>query len=60
MPGLGTLPMEWLDLPMLSAALRRRQRAGAQTGRARAQYGERLATCGLRRVLSQRLGDFGL
>ncbi len=59
MPGLGTLPMEWLDLPMLSSALRRVSGA-AQLGALSLQYGEPAGDLRLRRVLSSRLGDFGV
>ncbi|GAB4565924.1 MAG: PLP-dependent aminotransferase family protein [Rhizobacter sp.] len=59
MPGLGTLPMEWLDLPMLSTALRRVSGA-AQLGALSLQYGEPAGDLRLRRVLSTRLGDFGV
>lgn len=59
MPGLGTLPMEWLDLPMLSAALRRVS-GPAQLGALSLQYGEPAGDLRLRRVLSTRLGDFGV
>ncbi len=59
MPGLGTLPMEWLDLPMLSTALRRVSGA-AQLGALSLQYGEPAGDLRLRRVLSTRLADFGV
>jgi DNA-binding transcriptional MocR family regulator len=59
MPGLGTLPMEWLDLPMLSTALRRVSGA-TQLGALSLQYGEPAGDLRLRRVLSTRLGDFGV
>lgn len=59
MPGLGTLPMEWLDLPMLSTALRRVSGA-SQLGALSLQYGEPAGDLRLRRVLSTRLGDFGV
>jgi DNA-binding transcriptional MocR family regulator len=59
MPGLGTLPMEWLDLPMLSSALRRVS-GPAQLGALSLQYGEPAGDLRLRRVLSQRLGDLGV
>ncbi len=56
MPGLGTLPMEWLDLPMLATALRR-----ASTGNALAvQYGQPAGDPRLRRALSTRLADHGV
>jgi DNA-binding transcriptional MocR family regulator len=59
MPGLGTLPMEWLDLPMLSTALRRVS-GPAQLGALSLQYGEPAGDMRLRRALSLRLGDFGV
>jgi DNA-binding transcriptional MocR family regulator len=59
MPGLGTLPMEWLDLPMLSAAMRRVS-TPAQLGPLSLQYGEPAGDLRLRRALSLRLEDFGI
>jgi DNA-binding transcriptional MocR family regulator len=59
MPGLGTLPSEWLDLPMLSTALRRVS-SGALLGPLALQYGEPAGDLRLRRALSQRLVDFGV
>ena len=59
MPGLGTLPMDWLDLPMLSTALRRVSGA-SQLGALSLQYGEPAGDLRLRRVLSLRLGDLGV
>lgn len=59
MPGLGTLPMEWLDLPMLSTALRRVS-GPAQLGALSLQYGEPAGDLRLRRALSLRLGDVGV
>jgi len=59
MPGLGTLPMDWLDLPMLSTALRRVSGA-AQLGALSLQYGEPAGDMRLRRVLSLRLTDLGV
>ncbi|MBX3621528.1 MAG: PLP-dependent aminotransferase family protein [Rhizobacter sp.] len=59
MPGLGTLPMEWLDLPMLSTALRRVS-GPAQLGALSLQYGEPAGDLRLRRALSQRLQDVGV
>jgi DNA-binding transcriptional MocR family regulator len=59
MPGLGTLPKEWLDLPMLSSALRRVS-GTHQLGALSLQYGEPAGDQRLRRALSQRLGDFGV
>ena len=59
MPGLGTLPVEWLDLPMLSTALRRVS-SGAQLGLLSLQYGEPAGDPRLRRVLALRLTDHGI
>lgn len=59
MPGLGTLPMDWLDLPMLSTALRRVS-SGSQLAAMSLQYGEPAGDVRLRRVLSLRLGDLGV
>ncbi|WOB08075.1 PLP-dependent aminotransferase family protein [Piscinibacter gummiphilus] len=59
MPGLGTLPIEWLDLPMLSAALRRVS-GPAQLGPLSLQYGEPAGDLRLRRALSMRLEDFAV
>lgn len=56
MPGLGTLPIEWLDLPMLSTALRRVSGPG-QLGAVSLQYGEPAGDLRLRRALSLRLSD---
>jgi DNA-binding transcriptional MocR family regulator len=59
MPGLGTLPIEWLDLPMLSAALRR-VASGARLAPHALQYGQPAGDARLRRVLSTRLADHGV
>ncbi len=59
MPGSGTLPVDWLDLPMLSTALRRVS-AGALLGPLSLQYGEPAGDMRLRRALSVRLGDHGV
>jgi DNA-binding transcriptional MocR family regulator len=55
-PGMGTLPPEWLDLPLLRSALRR-----ATAGDASAvQYGEPAGDSGLREMLAARLADIGV
>jgi DNA-binding transcriptional MocR family regulator len=59
MPGLGTLPPEWLDLPLLSAALRKGSAAGAESG-VLLHYGEAAGESRLRQALARRLGDFGV
>lgn len=58
-PGLGTLPADWLDLPMLQSALRKvvSQSADALT----LQYGEPGGDVRLREVLAQRfVSDLGI
>jgi DNA-binding transcriptional MocR family regulator len=59
MPGLGSLPVDWLDLPLLSTALKR-VTAGAQLGALSLQYGEPAGDMRLRRALSAQLGDLGI
>jgi DNA-binding transcriptional MocR family regulator len=59
MPGLGSLPVDWLDLPLLSTALKR-VTAGAQLGALSLQYGEPTGDMRLRRALSVQLGDLGI
>ncbi|MDB5999138.1 MAG: GntR family transcriptional regulator [Rhizobacter sp.] len=59
MPGLGTLPIEWLDLPMLASALRRVTH-GALLGPLTLQYGEPAGDLRLRRALALRLADHGV
>lgn len=58
-PGLGTLPMEWLDLPILGTALRRAI-AGDRLGPLALRYGEPAGDLRLREALSQRLAEFGV
>ena len=59
MPALGTLPADWLDLPMLASALRK---AGSGAGLADAslRYGEPSGDSRLRQALARRLGDLGI
>jgi len=59
MPGLGTLPIEWLDLPMLSSALRRVS-SGSQLAPLSLQYGQPAGDPRLRRALATRLADHGV
>jgi len=59
MPGLGTLPADWLDLPLLAGALRK-VTVGAQLGAMSLRYGEPAGDGRLRRALSVKLGDFGV
>jgi DNA-binding transcriptional MocR family regulator len=59
MPGLGTLPADWLDLPMLASALRK-VTSGAQLAAMSLRYGEPAGELRLRQALSTRLADFGV
>ena len=59
MPGLGTLPVDWLDLPMLASALRK-VTSGAQLGAMSLHYGEPAGDLRLRRALATRLADHGV
>ncbi len=57
MPGLGTLPAEWLDQPLLASAMRK---VSAQLGRTALQYGEPAGEQRLRRALASRLIEHGI
>ncbi len=57
-PGLGTLPREWLDLPLLQSTLRRAM--SQDDGDLQLQYGEAGGDARLRTALSQRLSLFGV
>jgi DNA-binding transcriptional MocR family regulator len=59
MPGLGTLPAEWLDLPMLAGALRKAC-SGSALADASLRYGEPAGDARLRAALARRLADFGI
>jgi DNA-binding transcriptional MocR family regulator len=59
MPGLGTLPADWLDLPLLAAALRKATQ-GAQLGAVSLQYGDPAGEPRLRAALVAKLGEFGV
>jgi DNA-binding transcriptional MocR family regulator len=59
MPGLGSLPVDWLDLSLLSTALKR-VTAGALLGPLSLQYGEPTGEMRLRRALSVHLSDLGV
>ena len=59
MPGLGTLPVDWLDAGLLAAALRRVS-AAAQVGALALRYGEPAGDARLRRALALRLADLGI
>jgi len=56
MPGLGTLPAEWLDPAMLASALRR---VGGN-GEAFLRYGDPAGELRLRKVLAERLAEHGV
>jgi DNA-binding transcriptional MocR family regulator len=57
MPGLGTLPADWLDQGLLASALRK---VSTTLGRGALQYGEPAGEARLRRVLAARLADHGI
>lgn len=57
MPGLGTLPAEWLDPALLAAAMRK---VSTQLGRTALQYGEPAGEQRLRRALAARLAEHGI
>jgi DNA-binding transcriptional MocR family regulator len=59
MPGLGTLPADWLDLPLLAGALRK-VTTGAQLGPLSLHYGEPAGDTRLREALAIKLADFGV
>jgi DNA-binding transcriptional MocR family regulator len=59
MPGLGTLPAEWLDAPMLAAAMRRAT-ASARNSAAALHYGDPAGEPRLRDALATKLADFGI
>jgi DNA-binding transcriptional MocR family regulator len=61
-PGMGTLPEEWLDAPLLQRALRQvvgHGGRGSDTG-AWLRYGDPAGDPGLRAALSRRLADLGV
>ncbi len=57
MPGLGTLPVDWLDAGLIGSALRK---VSTAPGRAALQYGEPAGEARLRRALATRLADLGV
>ena len=57
-PGLGTLPLDWLDPALLSTALRRV--LGQNEGALALQYGQPAGDMRLRQALALRLGGLGL
>ena len=59
MPGLGTLPADWLDLPMLATALRTVTR-GSRLGAMSLQYGDPAGELRLREALAAKLADHGV
>ena len=59
-PGLGTLPGEWLDLPMLQSAMRRVVSQSEEPDQLALQYGEPGGDPRLRSALSRRLEDIGV
>jgi DNA-binding transcriptional MocR family regulator len=60
MPGLGTLPADWLDLPLLAGALRKVTSPNAALGAVSLRYGEPAGEPRLRQALSVKLLDFGV
>ena len=58
-PGLGTLPAEWLDAPMLAAAMRRAT-SSRQTETVALQYGDPAGELRLREALALKIADFGI
>ena len=59
MPGLGTLPADWLDLPLLAGALRKVS-SGDQLAAFTLRYGEPAGELRLRKALVTKLADFGV
>ena len=59
MPGLGTLPVDWLDAGLLATALRRVS-SGTQLAELSLRYGEPAGDMRLRRALATRLADHGV
>ncbi|MDC8784951.1 aminotransferase-like domain-containing protein [Roseateles koreensis] len=59
-PGLGTLPAEWLDLPMIHTAMRKVLSEGDASAQLALHYGEPAGDARLRVALAQRLSDIGL
>ncbi len=59
MPGLGTLPAEWLDASMLTAAMRRAT-SGRQAAAVALQYGDPAGEPRLREALAAKITDFGV
>ncbi len=58
-PGIGTLPPDWLDLPLLHSALRRATQDDARD-QASLRYGDPAGDTRLRSALTHRLADLGI
>ncbi len=58
-PGMGTLPSQWLDLPLLHTSLRRAMRDESK-GLASLRYGDPAGDDRLRQNVALRLGDLGV
>jgi DNA-binding transcriptional MocR family regulator len=58
-PGIGTLPPDWLDLPLLHSALRRAALDDARE-HASLRYGDPAGDARLRSALTHRLADLGI
>ncbi len=59
MPALGSLPADWLDLPLLAGALRKVSR-GTALADASLRYGDPAGEMRLRQALSHKLADIGV
>jgi len=59
-PGLGTLPAEWLDLPMIQSAMRKVVAQSEGPDQLALQYGQPGGDARLRETLALRLGDLGV
>jgi len=59
MPGLGTLPAEWLDGPLLATAMRRAG-AGRPASKLALHYGDPAGELRLREALAAKIADFGI
>ena len=57
MPGLGTLPVEWLDSSLLASAMRK---VSTHLGHSSLQYGEPAGEARLRQALAARLAEHGI
>ena len=59
MPGLGTLPVDWLDLPLLATALHKVSRSAAFAD-CSLRYGEPAGDARLRQALAHQLAEHGI